>query len=214
MAGEIGTVPELSNQLIAIKNMEGETALSHAIQAQLGVLQVISNPKLCESTVDLMLESLSTAISIAVNDSQARMIQQKTAIMFNSMFFIMEAKILFEYESNKKENLELLKQGCSMLVDSASSIASLSGGGVALIINGAMLLENIKQNRDFFDKFIGFVANWLLGTGEDNHKKMLSAFHKFSKSTRSKLKKYRDLFGQSIVIDELIKRLPGPLSFG
>jgi len=198
---EIDTIPELQDHLIGLKNLQGESALAYALQAQLQVLQVVQSPNLTGSMFDIMLESLYTAIDRSESDFQKKLIQQKAAIMVNSMVFFMEAKILYENKKYKKEGLDLLKKGCNMLADSASSIANLvATQGASILVDGPKLFETLTQDRTLIDRVVNFFAS---GKKIEQMQKDFSAF---VVSAVDKLGRYKNLFGRSIVLAELVDR--------
>ena len=198
---EIDTIPELQDHLVGLKNLQGESALAYALQAQLQVLEVVQSPNLTGSMFDIMLESLYTAIDRSESDFQKKIIQQKAAIMVNSMLFFMEAKIHYESKKYKQEGLDLLKKGCNMLADSASSIASLvTTQGASLLVDGPKLFETLIQDRSLIDRVVNFFA------GGKKIRQMQSDFSLFVASAVDKLGRYKNLFGRSIILAELVDR--------
>jgi len=201
---KVDSIPELKNYLSGLKDKEGETALAYALNAQLQVLEVVQSSSLSMSMFDVMLESLNTALERTENDSQKKLIQQKAAIMINSMFFFMEAKIIFKKEKRKEDGLQLLSKACNMLADSAPAIANLAiTKGMSILVDGKKIFENISKDRSIIDQVIYFVS------GGGKIEEMEIAFLEFKFSVLDKLSVYRHLFGRSILLAELVDRV-GP----
>ena len=140
---KINDIPELRDYLIKVYQIEGETALGYALQAQLQVLEVIQCPVLYESPFDLLLHSLNKAIELSENDMQKKLIQEKSAIMINSMLFFLEAKIHYENKKWTDEGLNLLKQSCNMLADSLPSIINI----ILKIAQTSQINEKINEKN-------------------------------------------------------------------
>jgi hypothetical protein len=199
----VSTIPELSAFLTDLKNrQDGESALAYALKAQLQVLTVVQHPKLSSSPFDLMLESLKLAVQRAENENQKANFQQKAAVMTNSMVFFMEAKLHYEGDKWKKEGQDILKEACEMLAESACALALAPvGGGVVAVTKklASSLFQDILSNRGGFIKRI---MDWF------NKKENLAAyqaeFYSFLESAFDKLMKYKNLFGSSSILRNLV----------
>ena len=200
---EIISIPKLEDFLVSLKDKENETALSYAIQAQLKVLEVIQSPEITISIFDLFLELLDTSIKLTENKIQKNIIQQKSAVMINSMVFFMEAKICYENKKWTEEGLDLLKQGCNMLADSIPVIANMViTKGKSIAVDGKQLYDNLLQDRTFLNRIISYFS----GEQEKKVRKMKKDFRIFMLDLLNKLCIYKELFGRSILLAELFKR--------
>jgi len=204
--GNVSTIPELSDFLTDLKSkQDGESALAYALKAQLQVLAVVQHPELSSSPFDLMLESLKVAVQKAENEKQKTDFQQKAAVMTNSMVFFMEAKLYYEGDKWKKEGQDILKEACGMLAESACDLAltAATGGilGAPSIAKklGASLFKNILDNRGgFFNR----ISDWF--NKAENLTAYQAEFYSFLESAFDKLTKYKNLFGSSSILRNLV----------
>jgi len=200
------TVPELSNILTDLKDkQDSESALTYALKAQLQVLTVVQHPELSSSPFDLMLESLKNAVQKAENEKQKADFQQKAAVMTNSMVFFMEAKLYYEGDKWKKEGQDILKEACGMLAESASALVLTSTGVGAPVAAGIVkklgisLFQSILSNRG---NFISRVMDWF--NKAENLAAYQAEFYSFLESAFDKLLKYKNLFGSSLILRNLV----------
>lgn len=202
----VSTIPELSDFLTDLKSkQDSESALAYALKAQLQVLTVVQHPKLSSSPFDLMLESLKNAVQRAENEKQKSDFQQKAAVMTNSMVFFMKAKLYYEGDKWKKEGQDILKEACGMLAESACAIA-LAPTGVGAVASaeiakklGASLLQNILSNKG---GFITRIMDWF--NKEEHIAAYQAEFYSFLESAFDKLIRYKNLFGSSSILRNLV----------
>ena len=201
----VNSIPELSDILTELKNkQDNESALAYAIKAQLQVLTVISHPKMTDSPFDLMLESLKTAVQRANSEQEKSTYQQKAAIMINSMIFFMEAKLHFDKDKWDKEGQDILKTACEMLADSAVAVMSMTataGASAKVVVPklGAKLFDSMIENKGGFLKKI---IDWF--SDGENLKVYQNEFYSFLELTFEKLLRYKNLFGSSTILRNLI----------
>jgi uncharacterized Zn finger protein (UPF0148 family) len=199
---QVDSIDGLQKHLSGLKDKEGETALAYALNAQLQVLEVVQSSNLSTSIFDIMLESLDMAIERTENDSQRKLIQQKAAIMVNSMLFFMEAKIIYQKEKRKEDGVNLLKKACNMLADSAPAIVGLAAtGGASIAVDANKIFDSINKDRSIIDRAVYFF------TSGGKIAEMERDFFNFKANVLSKLNVYRVLFGKSILLAEIVDRL-------
>jgi hypothetical protein len=202
---EVSTIPQLKDQLIAMRDAENSDAmLTYAVEAQLQVLDVLNSPAMTSSCFDLMIESLHKALQITPDEQQKKELQNRAAIMAQNMIFFMEAKLRYEENKHSEQGKALLKKGCSLLAESASGI--LTGGiksGVKVM--SGKLFNDLVQEDGFFSMLFDFV------TKEERMKKNNKEFDDFIVGFFGKLDRYRNIFGKSILLAELVHRYKGRL---
>jgi hypothetical protein len=91
----------------------------------------------------------------------------------------------------------LLKKGCSMLAESASAI--ISGGAFAGVkVMGGKLFDNLMGDNGFFSMLFDFIGK------KERIQKNQDEFNTFLKNFIDKLDRYRNIFGKSILLSELV----------
>jgi len=202
---KISSIPELTDFLTELQSkQDSESAVAYALKAQLQVLVVVNHADLFGSPFDLMLESLKLAVQKSKSEFEKTEFQQKAAVMINSMVFFMKAKLYYENDKWNEEGQEILKEACSMLADSAVSVASiavtggLTSGAIAGKLAGS-LLDSIMSNRGGFIKRI---MDW--ATKGERIEKYKTEFYTFLESAFDKLLRYKNLFGSSLILHNLV----------
>ena len=203
----VNTIPELSDFLTELKNQQsGESALAYALQAQLQVLEVVRRMKITSIPFDIMLESLETAVEKADNEREKSEFRQQAAVMVNCMVCFMEVKLDYRKPEWNEEGRTRLKEACEMLAESACAIAGMAATGGAASGDvakklAATLLNSILSNKD---DFCTRTTDWF--SKKNRLAGYKSDFYTFLESAFDKLMKYRDLFGQSPVLRNLVLR--------
>jgi len=230
---KLNSIPKLNDYLAEMERMQGQTALGYALQAQLQVLQVIQSPQLYKSAFDILIQSLDNAINMAENDFQKKLIQEKAAIMINSMIFFIEAKIHYEKKKWTDEGLNLLKQGCNMLADSVPSIVNIFSSKVILNSDNDRNISNDENEPDdeqtvkksnhvglpfFVDglkifeiltqdrTFINRIIDFFAIDHDEEIRKMKEDFNKFMLYVLDNLSEEKEMFGKSKILAGLFDR--------
>ncbi|MCL2845013.1 MAG: hypothetical protein FWE23_06135 [Chitinivibrionia bacterium] len=200
----IVSIDSLENLLTKIQNSENaDEVLTHSIEAQLQVIKVLNSPEMASSPFDTMIAQLNRAVKFAANEEQKEDIQTRASIMANNIVFFMEAKLKYEEDKNSQEGRELLKQGCVLLAESSVSMAipPLKATGVAKMVAANMFKNAVSGGSDsFLSKVIGW---W--GKKKDLEKSK-AEFQRFVALSVDKINKYHNLFGESIILSELVER--------
>jgi hypothetical protein len=195
---ELATIPQLKDHLMALRDAgDSDAALTYAVEAQLQVLDVLNSPSLTSSTFDLMIESLHKALRRTTDEYQVTELQNKAAIMAKNMVFFMEAKLRYEENKHSEDGKMLLKKGCSMLAESASAIVS-GGVSAGVKIMGGKLFDNLMDDNGFFSMLFDFIGK------KERIQKNKEEFNSFLENFIGKLDRYRDIFGKSILLSELV----------
>lgn len=200
---EIETVDDLSGVLTDVKNQESsDSALAHALDAQLQVLAVISSPGLSASAYDLMFDSLKSAVQKAQTEKEKEEYQRCAAVMTNSMVFFLHAKLYWENDKWSKEGQELLKNACNLVVDSSVALLKIKTGAIMLEGNAAaQMFENLIANAG---GLLNRVIDWF-GKG-DRIEQYANEFQLFLVSLFDKLAKYKKIYGDQVLLSELVLR--------
>lgn len=204
----IDTIQELSEFLTEVKeNENSDTALAHALNAQLQVLNAINSPSLSCSVYDLMLDSLKKAVEKAKSPEEKKEYQRSAAIMTNSMVFFMEAKLHWEENKWSKTGQELLKNACNLVAESSVALLKIKTGSVILSSDlGIEMFENLMSNvGGFFSKVVDWFAKW--GQIEQYERE----FYKFLLNLSEKMHKYHDIYGNQALLGELLLRYKNEL---
>jgi hypothetical protein len=230
---KITTTTQLRSYLESIQStVNADTMIAYAVSAQLRVLEMIQTVTLTSSVFDLFIEALHHAVQKA-NDEERIDIQRKAAVMVNSFFFFLEARtqmkiIELKKELEKIENEEielcknLIKQACGLLSESSAALLQKSIPGIKFVVNlFADLAEKTENGRGFFNDLIDFFfqSSWERSlerrSKEEKARKNLSAlwpeFYDFMELSFEKLNRYKELFGKSIVLRELVARYKNKL---
>ncbi|MDH8702755.1 hypothetical protein M2138_002126 [Dysgonomonadaceae bacterium PH5-43] len=203
----VKTIPELSNFLVDLKRkQDSDSALSFALNAQLQVITVVQRINLASSPFDLMLESLKNAVQKSTTEQMKEEYQRRAAIMVNSMIFFMEAKMYYEEDKWEKEGQNILKEGCKMLAETTTDLAltSVTGGVIPSGFTNSLankLLSDIVSNRG---GLISRVIDWVAKSDRIENNKI--EFYQFLETSFDKLSKYHSLFGNSLLLHNLILR--------
>jgi len=197
---EVATIPQLKDQLIAMKDAKSsDAALTYAVEAQLQVLDVLNSPAMTSSCFDLMIESLSRALQMTSEEQQKKELQNRASIMVQNIIFFMEAKLRYEENKHSEQGKVLLKKGCSLLAESASGI--MSGGLKAGVkIMGGKLFDDLVKEDSFFSMLFDFIDK------EERIEKNNREFDTFIADFFGKLDRYKNVFGKSILLTELVHR--------
>jgi hypothetical protein len=205
---KITDITTLETRLAELKDQTPvDSAIAHALDAQLRVLQIVDSPTLSTGVFDLFIEAFNHAVELSESAAEKQTIRQKAAVMVHSIVFFMEAKLYYEDKKYTEEGLNLLKQGVNMLADSAPAIARLSAtGGASLAVDAPSLLNNLTKDRNLLNQ----VVDWMQKTYTKKHElkmvKMRKDFGSFVDYVIKTLDKERALFGKSTLLSKLISR--------
>jgi hypothetical protein len=196
----IHTIPKLQAFLGELEKREGLTVLGYLLKAQLQVLDVVQSLQVNLGVFDFLLHQLDKAVEMSENDSQKKLIQEKSAVMVNSMILFMEAKTHFKKNKWIEEGLELLKTGCNMVADTAPSIVNLVlSKDEKLAVYGFEIFETLVQDREFLNQLSEYYA----ADQKNKTEQMQNDFNNFIIGTLDKLDNYKEMFGRSILMAEL-----------
>jgi len=194
----------LKNVLSKIQNSDSaDEALTCSIEAQMQVINVLNSPEMASSPFDSMIAQLNRALKFAANEGQKEDIQTRASIMANNIVFFMEAKLKYEEDKNSQEGKKLLEQGCALLAESAVSMAipPLKAKGIAKVVAANMFKNAISGGSEsFLSKVVGWWGK------KKNLEKTKDEFQKFVALSVDKIDKYHNLFGESIILSELVER--------
>jgi hypothetical protein len=195
--GEITTIDQLESKLqdsLDIVSLKGDNgaALAHVFRAQLQVIQVLKDPRLCNSAFDLLLESLNEVSQTASTETMVEM-QRKTVLMVNSMLFFMEAYVIYKEHQLSRDAEDLLNKASDMLAQTATE--SLAGFGAVIV--GPVLVKNIITSG-FLGKVVGVIAAFFSGD------KLRREYYDFLIKSFEKMERNRELLGKSLLLSELI----------
>ena len=204
------TVDNLSYVLTELRNQESsDSALAYALNAQLQVLSVINSPGLSISLYDLMIDSLKMAIQKARSWQEKAEYQRCAAIMTNSMVFFLHAKLCWEGDRWSEQGISLLKSACNLVSDSAIALIKIKTGAVLLDDSlGTEMFYNLISNAN---GFMNKLFDWFVSG--DRVAQYQNEFYIFLLRLFDKLERYHTIYGQQVLLKELILRYKDELVF-
>jgi len=149
-----------------------------------------------------MLQSLSDAMEEVDNNRELRSIQKRAALMTNNMIFFFEAYLSFKEDKHSKEGQALLGKACETLATTANGIFDEIRNnpinlGILPVVSGKQLLLNIIK-EGWFNKILDFIFK------AKRMEELWNSYYDFLISVVDKLKRYKHLFGRSLVLAEMI----------
>jgi hypothetical protein len=212
-SGEIQDIDQLENSLKnysqALSLMENETdnkkVLVNSLKAQLEVISVAKNPSLGKSAFDLMIQSLNDAMEEIDDEKELRNIQKRAALMTNNMIFFFDAFLYYQEDRKSKQGQEYLNKACDTLATTANDIvkeiienpAKIANMQALAFVSGKNLFKNIIS-QGWIQKILDFVFR------AKRLEEFRNNYFDFLLTVIEKLERYKELFGRSVVLAEMI----------
>jgi len=182
--------------------------LVNSLKAQLEVVHAVKNPTMCKSAFDIMIQTLYDAAEELGDGAELRNIQKRAAMMTSNMIFFFDAYLCYQKDKRSKEGQELFKKACVMLADTANGVFQEAVKNPALVVKtkglsllkvaGDKIHESFVKRGGLIDSIVDFLSS---GKRLEEFK---ANYNEFILSVVEKIERYKHLFGESVILAELI----------
>lgn len=201
---EIDSLDGMTNWLTSLQ-ADASQSVQSALRAQLQVIQFVQSPTLVDTTIDTLVLNLKQSLEDEQNPETRKNIHERFSLMIQNYVFFLDARLQLEINNNKQEAMRLFDMAGDMLSHSVVDVALLAMPGGALAKGSKFVVKNVfagdnAANGNFFVSLIKYL--W----SRNDKEQKVADFYKIIYGIITKLDKYSDLIGKSMLISNMIER--------
>lgn len=203
---EIDTLEGMNDWLSELQAGASES-VQQALKAQMQVISFVQSPTLVDTTIDTLVLNLKKSLECESSDEMRKKIHERFSLMIQNYVFFLDARMQMEINANKQEANRLCNMAGEMLSQSVVDVAMLAvpGAGAVGALKGVsgvvvknVFAENSPESSSFFSGLLKLIMN--------NQSEKIAEFYKTVYAIITKLDKYSDLIGKSMLISGMIER--------
>lgn len=193
---ELHSLQEATNYL---ENLSAKASynMSPVIKGQLEVLKFIESPSLHHTTFDSLILYLKKSLDSTNDPRQKEQIQESFSMMIQNYVFFLNARMQLALNQNKQEFKDLCIQAGEQLSSSIVSVSTLAVAktGTKVFVGNFFASES---GQSIFSTLINYFFN------RQEAKKKKEEFYQVLQGLITKLDRYANLIGPSLMIREMI----------
>lgn len=201
---EIKSLDGMTNWLQSLQSGASQSVQS-ALQAQMQVIQFVQAPTLIDTTIDTLVLYLKKSLDSESLPERKEQLSQSFSLMIQNYVFFLDARLQMEIKNHNDEAMHLCDMAGEMLSQSVVNVATLAIPGGAISKVSRVVVRNVfsqDNNEEGFTGFISKVVKWF--TFDEEGK--LDDFYRTIYSIISKLDRYCQIIGPSMLISSMIER--------